>query len=103
MVDQINEEMRLLPKLSRKEVIYWLESFRNGNVEDKQYQKKLIQNFLRAIYLYDDHIKITFDFDEDDTGMDWPVDSMDDSEESDCVLINTSRVYHLRHRRRRSS
>lgn len=92
LVDQINEEMRYLPRMTRKDAIYWLESFRSGDVNDIQYQEKLIQNFLRAVYLYDDHIKITFDFDEDDTGIDLPVDTEDGSDESDCVLINTSGV-----------
>lgn len=93
LVDRINEEMRHLPRMTRKDVIYWLESFRNGDVDDRRYQKKLIQNFLRAVYLYDDHIKITFDFDEDDTGIDLPVDGVDGSDESNCVLISTSGVY----------
>lgn len=94
LVEQINEEMRHLPRMTRKDVIYWLESFRTGDINDVQYRKKLIQNFLRAVYLYDDHIKITFDFDEDDVGIDLQVDDEKESDESTCVLINTSRVYH---------
>lgn len=94
LVDRINEEMRHIPRLTRKDVVYWLESFKSGNIDDKRYQKKLIQSFLRAVYLYDDHIKITFDFDEDDTGIDLPVESGEESEEASSVLISTSRVYH---------
>lgn len=93
LVEQINEEMRHLPRLTRKDVVYWLESFKNGDVNEKRYQKKLIQNFLRAVYLYDDHIRITFDFDEDDMGVDLPADIDNGSYESDCVLLNTTGVY----------
>lgn len=97
LVDQINEERRHIPRLTRKDVIYWLESFRSGDIEDQDYQKKLIQNFLRAVYLYDDHIRITFDFDENDAEVDVQMDNdsvANESDESGCVLISSPRVYH---------
>lgn len=97
LVDQINEERRHIPRLTRKDVIYWLESFRSGDIEDQDYQKKLIQSFLRAVYLYDDHIRITFDFDENDAGVDVQMDNdsvANESDESGCVLISSPRVYH---------
>ena len=74
-----------------------MESFRHGDIDDKKHQKHLIANFLRAVYLYDDHIKITFDFDDDETGLDVPFETAE-SETSDagssCVLISTPQVYH---------
>lgn len=94
LVAQINEERRYIPRLTHKDVVYWLESFKNGDIEDQTYQKKLIQNFLRAVYLYDDHIKITFDFDDEDQGYDLPITDTVGSEENDGVLIGTSKVYH---------
>ena len=41
----------------------WLLSLRSGDVEDRQYQKKLIQIFVKAIYVYnDDHVKVLFNY-----------------------------------------
>lgn len=97
LADQIAEELRYLPKFTRKQVIYYLESFKHGDIEDRKYQKNLIANFLKAVYLYDDHIKITFDFDDDETGMDLPLETSETEaadSESSCVLISTPRVYH---------
>lgn len=47
--------------VTRADVISWLESFRSGDVEDKEYQQKLFDSFLVAVYVYDDKIKIVFD------------------------------------------
>lgn len=44
----------------REHILLWFSSLRRGNVEDKEYQKKLFDNFLIAVYLYDDHFKIEF-------------------------------------------
>lgn len=51
-----------IPQVSREEIIAWLESFRDGDVDSKLFQKKLIDAFLIAVYLYDDHLKVVFNF-----------------------------------------
>ena len=83
-------ERRKIPDISRDHVLYYFEHFRNGSVDDVKYQKQLIRHFLRAVYLYDDHIKITFDFTEDsDPGIEIPIetDSGSDVGEVKSVLI----------------
>lgn len=49
-------------EVSRNDVIAWLQSFSNGDVNDKSFQASLFDSFLVAVYLYDDdRIKIVFD------------------------------------------
>lgn len=49
-------------EVSRDHVIGWLESFREGDVSDKDFQRELFKSFLKAAYLYDDgRLKIVFD------------------------------------------
>ncbi len=49
-------------EVKREDVIAWVESFRDGDIESKEYQALLFDTFLVAVYLYDDgHIKIVFD------------------------------------------
>lgn len=49
-------------EVSRNHVIGWLESFRAGDVSDKDFQRELFKSFLKAAYLYDDgRLKIVFD------------------------------------------
>lgn len=40
----------------------WLYSLRSGNIQDREYQKKLIQIFIHAIYVYDDHLRVLFNY-----------------------------------------
>ena len=51
-----------IPKVNKKDIMAWLESFRNGKVEDKKYQTKIIDAFLISAYLYDDEIDLVFNF-----------------------------------------
>ena len=82
----------------REHMEFWLDSFRDGDVDDKQYQTKLINSFVKAVYLYDHELRIvcnytgkgesvTVTFDE--------VDSVDKSAspESSYKLPDGSPVY----------
>lgn len=59
---KVTAEKAIVPAVSREEILYWLESFKKGNVDDKVFQKKLIDSFITAVYLYDDKIKLVFDY-----------------------------------------
>lgn len=48
--------------ISRDDIIAGLEMFRDGDIGDKQYQEKLFDTFLVAVYVYDDNLKIVFSF-----------------------------------------
>lgn len=83
-------EKRGIPDVTRDHVQFFFESFRNGDVNSIKYKKTLIKHFLRAVYLYDDHIKITFDYDDSDTGVEIPFeDSSAENSEDTSVLIDS--------------
>ena len=48
--------------LSRDEIIAALTLLKTGSVTDKSYQELLFTMFLRAVYLYDDRVKIVFNY-----------------------------------------
>lgn len=58
----IETEKALRPTHTRARVVYWLEQFRGGNIDDPAYREKLVHIFVNAIYLYDDHMKIALNF-----------------------------------------
>ena len=60
--DQIERIRFETPQLSREQVIYWLEKFRGGDVTDPAFQWKVIENFVNAVYLYDDRIRIVYNY-----------------------------------------
>ena len=44
------------PEISRDDVIWFLTSFRDGDIEDVSWRIYLVDTFLRAVYVYDDHL-----------------------------------------------
>ena len=95
---QIQAERRMIPTFSRENVVCWLEGFKEGDVEDKSYQKKLIKQFLRAVYLFDDHLHLVFDYNEEGEGFDITLPEDIASEElgaveGESVLISPDLVY----------
>lgn len=69
------KERQRIPELTRDHVQFFFESFANGEVDSPKYRKMLIKQFLRAVYLFEDSVKITFDFSETDTGLELPLES----------------------------
>ena len=89
---QILAEKRIVPDVTREQIVFWLKKFKDGEISDISYQKKLIQHFLRSVYLYDDHLKIIFDFSEDGSSVDFPLPSISD-EPAESVRIDPAGVY----------
>lgn len=53
------------PNITRNQVMGWLNSFKYGDINNKQYLFSLFNAFLTAVYLYDDNkIKIVFSMSE---------------------------------------
>lgn len=86
---KIAAERASLINVSREDVIAWIAIMREGETTDKKYQAQLINNFLKAVYCYDDHLKIFFSFDKDNCGIDidWAseiADSIPSPAETEC-------------------
>ena len=69
LLDLEEEEKRLSARVSildtqlahlptRDDVIALLSIYQDGNAEDKNYQQMLLDTFLRAVYVYDDHFDL---------------------------------------------
>ena len=59
----INEQHRLeTPKVKKEHIIYWLEKFKDGNIHDIAYQRKIIDTFVHEIKVYDDKIIIAYNY-----------------------------------------
>lgn len=58
----IKKEEIALPVIEREQVIYFLNQFKNCDIEDKEYQRQIIDIFVSKIYLYDDKIIITYNY-----------------------------------------
>lgn len=59
---EIEKEKIARPVIRREQVVYFLERFKGGNVDDKEYQRQIIDMFVNKVLLYDDKIIITYNF-----------------------------------------
>ena len=62
---QIIQEEFQQPNLSREKIICWMEQFKRGNIHEIAIQKQIIDYFVKAVYLYDDRIVLTYNFKDD--------------------------------------
>lgn len=87
--------------ITRDDFIVLLRKFSEGDVHDKRYQELLFDTFLIAAYLYDDHLKVVFNFTEKNNEVIIPFDVAEAEEEADCSiecsysLCTTPRRYDL--------
>ena len=52
------------PKVSAEFMTFWLHRFRKLDVRQKEHRKMLIDTFINAIFLYDDRLVLTFNYNE---------------------------------------
>lgn len=51
---------------NREQIVFFLESFKGGNIEDKEYQRRIIDMFVYKVILYDDKLTITYNYSDND-------------------------------------
>ena len=73
LLDNIEKEKIKKPPITKAIIMYWLESFRDGDKDDIKYRRRIIDCLVNRIYLYDDNdgkgkrLVITFNTSSDDT------------------------------------
>lgn len=50
------------PKLTREQMTAWFEQFRHGDPENRDFQKRLIDTFVNAVYVFDDKLVLTYNY-----------------------------------------
>lgn len=61
----IEDEKCQQPQLTREQLTFWLERFRDGDPADPKFRETFIDVFVSAVYLYDDHFRAVCNFTED--------------------------------------
>lgn len=59
---QIAKEGIKQPTLSRDQILFWFHRLRKMDVKKLEHRRRLIDSFINSIYLYDDHMVITFNY-----------------------------------------
>ena len=81
--EAIEREKIARPTITADEIRFFLWQFKGGEAEDKNYQKNLIDTFVRSVTLYDDKIVITYNYSGDNNTVSVNVDAMEDDRGSD--------------------
>lgn len=42
------------PLLTKDHIVYWLLSFKSGDIQDTEYQRRVIDTLVNSVYVYDD-------------------------------------------------
>lgn len=50
------------PKLTREYMEHWFSQFRYGDPNDRDYQKRLVDTFVNSVYVYDDKLVLTYNY-----------------------------------------
>ena len=50
------------PRYTKEQVVSWISRFKYGSADDPQYQKQIIDTFINSIYVFDDKIVFTYNF-----------------------------------------
>ena len=59
---QIAKEEIKQPTLSREQILFWFHRLRKMDVKKLEHRRRLIDSFINSIYLFDDHMVITFNY-----------------------------------------
>ena len=92
---QIELEEHSMPSYTKEQIIYYMESFRDGNASDPAFQKSLFDSFLDTVFLYDDHLKITFNYTKEKNEFTIPIESSTD-EAGDMVCLMPDVVHSIK-------
>ena len=99
LTTQIRIENKMLMRLDPNQLRFAIERYRDKNIECLEYQRELINTFIKAIYVYDDRLKIVLNRGAGDD-LEVPFDdisSLEREENSDMsnVRTNDSKAYQI--------
>lgn len=57
---EIAEESYENPVFTKEQIVDWMKSFRKGDVKSKETRRQIVDIFINAIYLFDDHFTISY-------------------------------------------
>lgn len=59
---EVQKEQAAKPRIERDVIIFLIDQFRDGDINDIEYRKKLIDTFIHKVYVYDDKLLIIYNY-----------------------------------------
>ena len=98
----ITAEKAMFVEVPKEQVQFWLESWRDGDVNDQKTNERMIDTFVKAIYLYDHddglHGRIVCNYTGKNNTLEFSLSDLDNLKEKAClgVRINSPSVHQNR-------
>lgn len=81
---RILQEQISRPSYTKEQIIFWLKSLREYDVKELDQRQRLVDCFIKAVYLFDDHILITFNYSDDEKNI-----SLSANEQTEALKLQT--------------
>jgi len=92
------QEKHLRIDVSKDDIISWLETIRDGDVNDRNFQETMIDAFLIRAYLYDDgHLKLVFRYTKEPGELTVPLEIFEGKEDSESLADSSTKSFTTPH------
>lgn len=96
----IEKERASITHFTKEQIVAWLRKFREGDSSDIEYRRTLVDSFIAAIYLFDNELRIVYNFHEGECAI-----SLEDAKAYRCSNLlqfalpyisnpNTHKIFH---------
>ncbi len=58
----ITQEKMQKPKLSKEQIVFWINRFKDGDINDVKYQRSVIDVFVNSVYVYDNKLVLMYNY-----------------------------------------
>lgn len=79
--------------VSRDDVLSWLETLRDGDVDDRNFQEMMIDAFLIRAYVFDDHLKLVFRYTKEPGEITVPLEIFGGEEDGSSAADSSSKLF----------
>ena len=80
--------------ITRDYIEFYLTDFRNGETDNPAFQKRLVDTFINAVFVYDDKVTITFNYSGDNRTV--TLAEIDSAENSGEVRMSSVKFHHMK-------
>ena len=51
-------------KFTKEEVVDWISRYKDGNINDPDYRREIVDTFVNSVYVYDDRLLLTYNYED---------------------------------------
>lgn len=48
--------------ITHEQIVFWISRFKDGNIDDPQYRRDIVDAFVNSVFLYDDRLVLMYNY-----------------------------------------